>query len=93
MSRTVLGVVDHWFYLQLSEYGVVLRALPGMHKGPFTHLSDSRSTYLRPRSVFFVCIFLVLLTATSASIPLAVSHADQARISRLQSAAVDGCDR
>src|ERR1700730_17254573 len=63
-----------------------------MHKGPFTHLSDSRSaapTYLRLRSGFFVCIFLVLLTATSAPIPLAVSHAHQARISRLQSAAVE----
>jgi subtilisin family serine protease len=62
-----------------------------MRKGPFTHLLDSRTAKvsLRPRSRFFGCIFLVLFTAISVSVPLAISRADQLKVSRVHGSAVD----
>jgi len=62
-----------------------------MHIGPFTSFLDSRTAYvhLRPRAGLLVGIFLVIFVAASACVPLAVSHADQTKTSRIQSAAVD----
>ena len=62
-----------------------------MHIGPFTPFLDSRTAYVhpRPRSGLLVCIFLGIFAAASACVPLAVSHADQTKTSRIQSAAVD----
>ena len=62
-----------------------------MRKGPFRHLLDSRTAKvsLRPRYRLSLCIFLVLFSAISLSVPLAISRADQLKVSRLHSSAVD----